>query len=119
MHHIEHGMTPKDARLKAMEEVSGPVVAIALIRRPCSWPCGLHGGNLGPALPAVRITIAISVLLSAFNALTLSPARGGAPAEPATGEKTLLTPFYRIFNRGVRRRHPTGTSVVAGSCAGS
>jgi len=99
MHHIEHGMAPKDAALKAMEEVSGPVVAIALILAAVFVPVGFMGGISGRLYQQFAITIAISVLLSAFNALTLSPALAALLLKPATGKKTLLTPFYRIFNR--------------------
>ncbi len=99
MHHIEHGMTPKDAAYKAMEEVSGPVVAIALILAAVFVPVGFMGGISGRLYQQFAITIAISVLLSAFNALTLSPALAALLLKPATGKKTLLTPFYRIFNR--------------------
>jgi HAE1 family hydrophobic/amphiphilic exporter-1 len=99
MHHIEHGMQPKDAALKAMEEVSGPVVAIALILAAVFVPVGFMGGISGRLYQQFAITIAISVLLSAFNALTLSPALAALLLKPATGKKTLLTPFYRIFNR--------------------
>jgi len=99
MHHIEQGMQPKDAALKAMEEVSGPVVAIALILAAVFVPVGFMGGISGRLYQQFAITIAISVLLSAFNALTLSPALAALLLKPATGKKTLLTPFYRIFNR--------------------
>jgi HAE1 family hydrophobic/amphiphilic exporter-1 len=74
MHHIEQGMTPKDATLKAMEEVSGPVVAIALILAAVFVPVAFIGGITGRLYQQFAITIAISVLFSAFNALTLSPA---------------------------------------------
>jgi HAE1 family hydrophobic/amphiphilic exporter-1 len=99
MHHIEHGMTPKEATYKAMEEVSGPVVAIALILAAVFVPVGFMGGISGRLYQQFAITIAISVLLSAFNALTLSPALAALLLKPATGQKTLLTPFYRIFNK--------------------
>jgi hydrophobic/amphiphilic exporter-1 (mainly G- bacteria), HAE1 family len=99
MHHIEHGMTPKEATVKAMEEVSGPVVAIALILAAVFVPVGFIKGISGMLYQQFAITIAISVLLSAFNALTLSPALAAMLLKPATGKKTLLTPFYRIFNK--------------------
>ncbi len=99
MHHIEHGMTPKEATVKAMEEVSGPVVAIALILAAVFVPVGFMGGITGRLYQQFAITIAISVLLSAFNALTLSPALAAMLLKPATGKKTLLTPFYRVFNK--------------------
>jgi HAE1 family hydrophobic/amphiphilic exporter-1 len=99
MHHIEHGMDPKSATLKAMEEVSGPVVAIALILAAVFVPVGFMGGITGRLYQQFAITIAISVLLSAFNALTLSPALSAMLLKAPTGKKTLLTPFYGWFNR--------------------
>ena len=99
MHHIEHGMTPKDATLKAMEEVSGPVIAIALILAAVFVPVGFMGGITGRLYQQFAITIAISVLLSAVNALTLSPALSALLLKPPTGKKSLLTPFYNGFNK--------------------
>jgi hydrophobe/amphiphile efflux-1 (HAE1) family protein len=99
MHHIEHGMDPKSATLKAMEEVSGPVVAIALILAAVFVPVGFMAGITGRLYQQFAITIAISVLLSAFNALTLSPALSALLLKAPTGKKTLLTPFYGWFNR--------------------
>ena len=99
MHHIEHGMEPKAATLKAMEEVSGPVMAIAIILAAVFVPVGFMGGITGRLYQQFAITIAISVLLSAFNALTLSPALAALLLKAPTGKKTLLTPFYGWFNR--------------------
>jgi hydrophobe/amphiphile efflux-1 (HAE1) family protein len=99
MHHIEHGMAPKEATLKAMEEVSGPVIAIALILSAVFVPVGFMGGITGRLYQQFAITIAISVLLSAVNALTLSPALAALLLKPSSGKKTLLTPFYNWFNR--------------------
>src|SRR6188472_3247662 len=99
MHHIEHGMAPKEATLKAMEEVSGPVVAIALILSAVFVPVGFMGGITGRLYQQFAITIAISVLLSAVNALTLSPALAALLLKRPTGKKTLLTPFYNGFNK--------------------
>ena len=99
MHHIEQGLDPKAATIKAMEEVTGPVVAIALILAAVFVPVGFMGGVSGRLYQQFAITIAISVLLSAFNALTLSPALSALLLKPATGKKSLLTPFYRGFNR--------------------
>ncbi|MGA2751944.1 MAG: efflux RND transporter permease subunit, partial [Verrucomicrobiota bacterium] len=73
-HHIEEGMPPKEATLKAMEEVSGPVIAIALILSAVFLPTVFIPGITGRLYQQFAVTIAISVLLSAFNALTLSPA---------------------------------------------
>src|SRR6476469_1134780 len=99
MHHLEHGMEPKEATLKAMEEVSGPVVAIALILSAVFVPVGFMGGITGALYQQFAITIAISVLLSAVNALTLSPALAALLLKPPTGKKSLLTPFYNGFNK--------------------
>ena len=99
MHHIEQGMDPKEATLKAMEEVSGPVVAIGLVLSAVFVPVGFMGGITGRFYQQFAITIALSVLLSVFNALTLSPALAAMLLKAPTGKKTLLTPFYEWFNR--------------------
>jgi len=99
MHHIEHGMTPKEATIKAMEEVSGPVIAIGLILTAVFVPVGFMGGITGRLYQQFAITIAISVLLSVINALTLSPALAAMLLKPASGKKSLLTPLYNGFNR--------------------
>jgi len=99
MHHLEHGMTPRDATLKAMEEVSGPVVAIGLILAAVFVPVGFMGGITGRLYQQFAITIALSVLLSVVNALTLSPALASLLLKAPTGKRTLLTPFYNWFNR--------------------
>ncbi len=110
MHHIEHGLDPKAATLKAMEEVSGPVVAIAVILAAVFVPVGFMGGITGRLYQQFAITIAISVLLSAFNALTLSPALAAMLLKAPTGKKTLLSPFYNWFNRVFGR----GTDAYVG-----
>jgi HAE1 family hydrophobic/amphiphilic exporter-1 len=73
-HHIEKGLSPKDATLKAMEEVSGPVIAIAVILAAVFVPTAFIPGITGQLYQQFAVTIAISVIISAFNALTLSPA---------------------------------------------
>ena len=99
MHHIEQGMAPKDATRQAMKEVSGPVVAIALILTAVFVPVGFIPGITGSFYQQFAITIAISVLLSAFNALTLSPALAAMMLKPTHGQRSFLTPFYDRFNR--------------------
>ena len=99
MHHIEHGMAPKEATIKAMEEVTGPVIAIGLILIAVFVPVGFMGGITGRLYQQFAITIAISVLLSVINALTLSPALSAMLLKPPTGKRTLLTPFYNVFNK--------------------
>ena len=110
MHHIEHGMEPKAATLKAMEEVSGPVIAIGLVLSAVFVPVGFMGGITGAFYKQFAITIALSVLLSVINALTLSPALAALLLKAPTGKKTLLTPFYGWFNRVFGR----GTDAYVG-----
>jgi HAE1 family hydrophobic/amphiphilic exporter-1 len=99
MHHIEHGMTPKEATIKAMEEVSGPVIAIALVLSAVFIPVAFMGGITGALYQQFAITIAISVCFSAINALTLSPALSAMLLKPVDkNARTLLTPFYNSFN---------------------
>ena len=97
-HHIEEGMAPRDATLKAMEEVSGPVVSIALILSSVFIPVAFMGGIQGSLNKQFAITIAISVLISAFNALTLSPALAAMWLRPRK-EGRWLGGFFRLFNR--------------------
>src|SRR6476620_4736370 len=99
MHHIEHGLSPKEATAKAMEEVSGPVIAIGLILSAVFVPVGFLGGITGRLYQQFAITIALSVVLSVVNALTLSPALAALLLKPASGKKNLLTRFYAWFNR--------------------
>jgi multidrug efflux pump subunit AcrB len=73
-HHIEEGLSPRDATIKAMEQVSGPVIAIGLVLSAVFVPCAFIGGITGQFFRQFAITIAVSTLISAFNSLTLSPA---------------------------------------------
>ena len=96
--HIEEGLTPKNAALKAMEELSGPVLGIALVLSAVFVPTAFIPGITGRLYQQFAVTIAISVLLSAFNALTLSPALAALllrPREPGHG---LLRRFFDWFN---------------------
>jgi HAE1 family hydrophobic/amphiphilic exporter-1 len=101
--HIEEGLPPKDAARKAMEELSGPVVGIALVLASVFVPTAFIPGITGRLYQQFALTIAISVLLSAFNALTLSPALAGLllrPAPAGGGERPgLLGKFFGVFNR--------------------
>jgi HAE1 family hydrophobic/amphiphilic exporter-1 len=98
-HHIEQGLSPKDATLKAMEQVSGPVVAIALILAAVFVPTVFTPGITGRFYAQFAATIAISVLISAFNALTLSPALCGLLLRPRKETRGPLGKFYGGFNR--------------------
>ena len=101
--HIEEGMTPKDAALKAMEELSGPVVGIALVLSAVFVPTAFIPGITGKLYQQFAVTIAISVLLSAFNALTLSPALAGLLLKPKKPSSGLLQRFFDWFNRTFER----------------
>ena len=98
-HHIEEGMPPKDAAYKAMEEVSAPVIGIAVILAAVFVPTVFVPGITGRLYQQFAITIAISVVISAFNALTLSPALASLLLRHKTETKGPLGAFYRKFNR--------------------
>src|SRR5579872_3363775 len=101
--HIEEGMTPKAAALKAMEELSGPVVGIALVLSAVFVPTAFIPGITGRLYQQFAVTIAISVLLSAFNALTLSPALAALLLKPKEPSRGLLRRFFDWFNRTFER----------------
>src|SRR2546428_13760170 len=86
--HIEEGLAPKEAARKAMEELSGPVVGIALVVAAVFGPTAFIPGITGRLYQQFALTIAISVLLPAFNALTLSPLLPALlPSPPPEGER--------------------------------
>ena len=96
---IEQGMAPREATTRAMEAVSGPVVSIALILASVFIPVGFMSGVEGQLNKQFAITIAISVLISAFNALTLSPALSALLLRPRTPSRGPLARFFGVFNR--------------------
>jgi len=100
-HHIDEGMSPRDASVRAMEEVGGPVVAIALILAAVFIPTAAIPGITGRLYQQFAVTIAISVLISAFNALTLSPALAALLLKPKTRthRRGPLQFFFDWFNR--------------------
>ena len=102
-HHIEDGLTPKNAALKAMEELSGPVLGIALVLSAVFVPTAFIPGITGRLYQQFAVTIAISVLLSAFNALTLSPALAALLLRPRESSHGLLRRFFDWFNRMFQR----------------
>ncbi len=101
--HIEEGLAPKDAARKAMEELSGPVVGIALVLAAVFVPTAFIPGITGRLYQQFALTIAISVMLSAFNALTLSPALAAMLLRPVPAEgnkhRGLPGKFFGVFNR--------------------
>ncbi len=98
-HHIEEGMSPRDATIQAMKEVSGPVVAIALILASVFLPVAFMGGIQGRLNNQFAVTIAISMLISAFNALTLSPALAALLLKPRKKSNGITGRFFGGFNR--------------------
>jgi HAE1 family hydrophobic/amphiphilic exporter-1 len=102
-HHIEHGLTPKEATLRAMEEVTGPVIAIAVILSAVFVPTAFIPGITGQLYQQFAVTIAISVIISAFNALTLSPALCAMLLKPKVRGNGPVQKFYDWFNRGFGR----------------
>jgi HAE1 family hydrophobic/amphiphilic exporter-1 len=100
-HHIDLGLSPRDATAKAMEEVGGPVVAIALILAAVFIPTAAIPGITGRLYQQFAVTIAISVLISAFNALTLSPALASLLLKPKSDghRANLFGSFFAWFNR--------------------
>ena len=98
-HHIEKGLSPRDATFKAMEEVSGPVIGIALILSAVFIPTAFIPGITGRLYQQFAVTIAISVIFSAFNALTLSPALSAMLLRPRKASTGLLGKFFGAFNR--------------------
>jgi len=97
--HIEEGLSPKAAALKAMEELTGPVVGIAMVLSAVFVPTAFIPGITGRLYQQFAVTIAISVLLSAFNALTLSPALAALLLKPKEPSRGLLRRFFDWFNR--------------------
>jgi len=98
--HIEDGLAPKAAALKAMEEISGPVIGIALVLSAVFVPTAFIPGITGRLYQQFAVTIAFSVILSAFNALSLSPALAALLLRPKTSSGGPLKGFFGWFNRG-------------------
>ncbi|HTB89066.1 MAG TPA: multidrug efflux RND transporter permease subunit [Steroidobacteraceae bacterium] len=97
--HIEEGMAPKDAAQKAMQEISGPVIGIALVLSAVFIPTAFIPGITGRLYQQFAVTIAISVIISAFNALSLSPALAALLLQPKKPNAGALRKFFDWFNR--------------------
>jgi HAE1 family hydrophobic/amphiphilic exporter-1 len=102
-HHIEEGLSPREATMQAMREVSGPVVSIALILASVFIPVGFLSGIQGRLNKQFAITIAISVIISAFNALTLSPALAAMLLQSRKHTSGVLGRLFGVFNRWVEK----------------
>ncbi|HWY86035.1 MAG TPA: efflux RND transporter permease subunit, partial [Gemmataceae bacterium] len=117
-HHIEEGMPPRAAAHLAMGQVSGPVVAVALVLSAVFVPCAFISGITGMFFRQFALTIAVSTVISAFNSLTLSPALAAILLQPRGAKKDpfgrlldlVLGWFFRLFNWAFRR----GTNLYTG-----
>jgi len=112
--HIEEGLTPKDAARSAMKELSSPVIGIAVVLSSVFVPTRLIPGITGRLYQQFALTIAISVVLSALNALTLSPALASLLLRPKKESRGLLRRFFDWFNRIFDR----GTDLYVRLCGG-
>src|SRR5437879_4487002 len=112
--HIEEGLAPKDGARKAMEELTSPVIGIAVVLSAVFVPTALIPGITGRLYQQFAVTIAISVVLSAFNALTLTPALAGLLLRPKNESSGLLRRFFDWFNRLFGR----GTGLYVRLCGG-
>ncbi len=112
-HHIEQGLSSRDATLKAMSEVSGPIVATTLILVAVFVPTAFIPGITGRLYQQFAVTIAVSVVFSSFNALTLSPALSSMLLRPRTEMRGPLGRFFAWFNRSFER----ATDGYIGVCA--
>ncbi len=105
-HHIEQGLAPRDAAIRAMDEVASPVIAVGLVLSAVFIPCAFISGIVGQFFRQFALTIAISTILSMINSLTLSPALAALLLRPRTAKRDALTWlmdmalgwFFRLFN---------------------
>src|SRR5262249_53641310 len=126
-HHIEQGMTPRDATIRAMQQVSGPVVAVALGLSAVFVPCAFTTGITGQFFRQFALTIAVSTVISAFNSLTLSPALAALLLQPKGAKKDVfgrlldlaLGWFFKLFNFAFRHGTTAYTGVVRYALRGS
>ena len=108
---LAEGLSPHEAAFKAMDEVTGPVVAVALVLCAVFVPCAFISGITGQFFRQFALTIAVSTVISAFNSLTLSPALAALLLKPHGAKRDWLTAamdfafgwFFRLFNWGFSR----------------
>jgi HAE1 family hydrophobic/amphiphilic exporter-1 len=112
--HIEEGLSPKAASIRAMEEVSAPVIGIAIILAAVFVPTVFVPGITGRLYQQFAVTVATSVLISAFNALTLSPALASLLLRPKKHTRGPLAAFFGVFNRVFER----GRNGYVATCGG-
>ena len=124
-HHIEEGLAPQQAAIKAMEQVSGPVMAVALVLSAVFMPCAFISGITGQFFRQFALTIAVSTIISAFNSLTLSPALAALFLQSRSARKDwfgrlldlVFGWFFRLFNRGFGATTSVYTRMVGLGCA--
>jgi len=117
-YHIEQGMAPRAAAVRAMEEVSGPIIAVGLVLSAVFIPCAFISGIVGQFFRQFALTIAISTVISTINSLTLSPALAALLLRPRHGKQDFLTRllnfcfgwFFRLFNFSLQK----GTDAYLG-----
>src|SRR5512138_75231 len=113
-HHLEHGMTPVEATRQAMKEVSGPVVAIGLVLCAVFVPVAFMGGVTGQLYSQFALTIAVAVVFSVINALTLSPALSALLLKKPTPGRGPIAAFFRGFNKSFDWLSNKYGSIVGG-----
>jgi multidrug efflux pump len=126
-HHIEEGLAPRQAAYRAMEQVSGPVIAVALVLSAVFIPCAFISGITGQFFRQFALTIAVSTIISAFNSLTLSPALAAILLQKKGARKDILGRmldvvlgwFFRLFNVTFRRTTVLYTGAVGLALRGS
>jgi hydrophobe/amphiphile efflux-1 (HAE1) family protein len=119
---LDQGIAPREAARKAMDEVTGPVIAVALVLCAVFVPCAFLGGVTGQFFRQFAVTIAVSTVISAFNSLTLSPALASLLLKPRGSRRdpmtwlldTVLGWFFRLFNRVFRASTDLYVRLVGG-----
>ena len=109
---IEHGLTPREASFKAMEEVTGPVIGVALVLCAVFVPCGFIAGIVGQFFRQFALTIAVSTLLSAVNSLTLSPALAAILLKPKGSPPDVVDRALRLVCGWIFRGFNAGFSAL-------
>ena len=121
-HHLEHGLRPREAAYKAMAEVSGPIIAITLVLASVFIPCAFITGITGQFFKQFALTIAVAVIFSGINSLTLSPALCGVLLRARAEQRDPLTLllnvtvgwFFKAFNWTFQVGTAGYTRVVGG-----
>lgn len=106
----QHGLSPKDAAIRAMDEITGAILGITLVLMAVFVPAAFLGGITGQLYRQFSLTIAVTTLLSAVNALTLKPVQCSRWLRPHTGQKIA---FFRAFDSGFDKISRLYTSIVA------